>query len=247
MEIKYLETDRHYAIPYYARIPDEPQRIIIISHGFGSSKYSPTAQLMLNGLAEAGLGTLAFDFPAHGSSRAGVQALRVKNCMEDVADLETMLTTQYPQAEIGYFSSSFGAFINLLYISTHRHKGDRSFLRSAAVNMPSLFDREMTEAQRTELEETGQLVLDQEPPVTIPAGFLDDMKMYDLFSQYEPDETQIGMVHGDSDEVIEPKIAVAFSAYYEIPAAFIPGGTHHLDGEGMPEHILAMAEEFFRS
>lgn len=245
MEEKNLKTQRGYDIPYYENIPGDPKMIVIVSHGFGSSKDSQTAQMMLNGLPESGIGAIAFDFPAHGTSRSGVQALRVDNCIEDVADIEKMIEQAYPEAEIGYFSSSFGAFINLLYISSHEHKGTKSFLRSAAVNMPSLFDRTPTEREQKELDETGQVTLEQEPAVTIPKGFIEDMRSRDLFSEFVPDGTKIGMVHGNIDQVIDPKIAVAFSAYYEIPAAFIPGGTHNLNGEGMPEHVLELAKEFF--
>ncbi len=44
-----------------------------------------------------------------------------------------------PGARVVYFSSSFGAYLNLIYLSTRPHRGTRSFLRSAAVEMPLLF------------------------------------------------------------------------------------------------------------
>ena len=52
METKYIDSKHGYEIPYYIDIPTEAKRVIIISHGFGSSKDSPTAQMMLKGLPE---------------------------------------------------------------------------------------------------------------------------------------------------------------------------------------------------
>ena len=111
--------------------------------------------------------------------------------------------------------------------------------------MLSLFD-DLTPAQQEELKETGQVTVD-DPPVAVSQAFLDDLKENDLFSSFMPDGTKLGMVHGNEDKIIEPKIAVAFSAYYDVPAAFIPGGPHNLCGEGMPEQVFQMALEFFEN
>lgn len=59
-----------------------------------------------------------------------------------------------------YFSSSFGAYLNLIYLSTRPHRGTRSFLRSAAVEMPLLF-HSPTPEQAEELARQGFLMLDQ--------------------------------------------------------------------------------------
>ena len=245
METKYIDSKHGYEIPYYIDIPIEAKRVIIISHGFGSSKDSPTAQMMLKGLPEQGIGAVAFDFPTHGESKAAVADLRVDNCIDDVRVMEELVMKLQPKADIGYFSSSFGAYINLLFLGQGDHKGNKSFLRSAAVNMLSLFD-DLTPAQQEELKETGQVTVD-DPPVAVSQAFLDDLKENDLFSSFMPDGTKLGMVHGNEDKIIEPKIAVTFSAYYDVPAAFIPGGPHNLCGEGMPEQVFQMALEFFEN
>ena len=53
-----------------SKIPNNHKKIIIISHGFGSSINSPTAQMALQVFPSAGMGAVAFDFPGHGDSEA---------------------------------------------------------------------------------------------------------------------------------------------------------------------------------
>ena len=66
-------------------------------------------------------------------------ALSIRHCLDDLARAEARALELAPGARVVYFSSSFGAYLNLIYLSTRPHRGTRSFLRSAAVEMPLLF------------------------------------------------------------------------------------------------------------
>ena len=46
-------------------------RVVIVCHGFGSSKESPMVQALHRALPERGIGVWSFDFPAHGDSPMG--------------------------------------------------------------------------------------------------------------------------------------------------------------------------------
>jgi hypothetical protein len=54
--------------------------------------------------------------------------------------MEQIAAEKAPEAEICYFSSSFGAYITLIYLTTREHRGKKAFLRSAAVNMPDKYE-----------------------------------------------------------------------------------------------------------
>lgn len=100
-----------------------------------------------------------------------------------------------------YFSSSFGAYLNLIYLSTRPHRGTRSFLRSAAVEMPLLF-HSPTPEQAEELARQGFLMLDQGyvRPLKLTPAFLADLDAHDLFQLYRSGEERVCMIHGDEDQ-----------------------------------------------
>ena len=128
-----------YDIPCRHTIQGGESMVCLITHGFGSSKDSPPAQLLAGELPRHGIGTLALDLPAHGDSPVDGNALSIRHCLDDLARAEARALELAPGARVVYFSSSFGAYLNLIYLSTRPHRGTRSFLRSAAVEMPLLF------------------------------------------------------------------------------------------------------------
>ena len=128
-----------YDIPCRHTIQGGESMVCLITHGFGSSKDSPTAQLLAGELPRHGIGTLALDLPAHGDSPVDGDALSIRHCLDDLARAEARALELAPGARVVYFSSSFGAYLNLIYLSTRPHRGTRSFLRNAAVEMPLLF------------------------------------------------------------------------------------------------------------
>ena len=69
------------------------------------------AQAVAAALPRLGMGTVRFDFPAHGESPVWQEGLRVPYCIDDLETVEQAILAQDPTAEIAYFSSSFGAYI----------------------------------------------------------------------------------------------------------------------------------------
>ena len=166
---------RGYEIPCTFSIGRENTKVCVVAHGFGSSKESPTVQMLLKALPEQGIGVAAFDFPAHGESRVDGEYLRIPNCTADLADVEALARTLAPGAEITYFGSSFGAYTTLIYLSGLPGGGRRAFFRSAAVCMPALF-RRPTKAQAEAMERDGFLILGEDygcaRPLKLTQAFL---------------------------------------------------------------------------
>ena len=245
---KTIKSKHGYDIPCITNVSGNEKKVIIISHGFGSSKKSPTAQMIMNGIDHHEAGTLAYDFPAHGESPADGKYLTLKNCLDDLFSVEHFVHTKAPQAEIMYFSSSFGAYINLLYLSKRDPLGKRSFLRSAAVNMPELF-LYPTKKEKEQLDSLGYLMLDRgyEHPLMITKEFLDGLMKNDIFHSFTPvSGVSIAMVHGDMDECISFSKAKEFADKYGISLTVIKGGEHRLMTPGSPEKVLGLARDFFR-
>lgn len=236
-------------------IPEKAEKIVIAVHGFTSSKESPTVQLLMKRLPEKGLGVVGIDLPGHGMGSSLKEELRIGACLESVSAAEEHIASRFPEAEICYFASSFGAYITGIRISTEPHRGRKAFFRSPAVNMPSLFMRkDLTEEERAffrELDEKGfaERSFDLGRPVRITRGFIDDLKSHDLFSLFDPEKYghhSIAIARGEKDRVIDPAEAARFAAAFHIPETVFPGEGHSLsDDPGTPLLVADLAASLF--
>jgi pimeloyl-ACP methyl ester carboxylesterase len=241
-----LNSTGGYKIPCIHNLSGDEDMVCIVSHGFGSSKGSPTAQMMLEELPGNGIGAIAFDWPCHGESNAKDDRLRVAGCLDDLASVEGFAREFSPEAEIVYFSSSFGAYINLIYISLRPHLGTKSFLRSAAVNMPELFEN-IPPTEEAELKKYGYCTLDDgyARPLHITQGFLDDLKRHDLFKIYRTGDVDVRMIHGDSDETVSVLAALRFASQFDIPITVVGGGDHRLSSKEAVRKVLDESAMFY--
>lgn len=226
-------------------------KVVLIMHGFGSSKKSFTAEMLAERLPAAGIGTFAFDFPAHGESPAAGEQLTLANCLADMEAAEEEIKRLAPGAEIGYFGSSFGAYMTLLYLASaaerNRKTGKKAFLRSAAVEMPKLLPNKTPEGA-TSLAERGYLIADEDyqRPLKLTRRFFHELDANDVFQKYKAWTARLAMVHGGADEVASPEAAARFAEFAGAELTMIPGGDHSLSLPGMPERVLALALSFFR-
>lgn len=232
-------------------IPPGTQKFIIVSHGFGSSLNSPTSQTALKVFPENGFATIAFDWPGHGKSDSYEDELSVSNCIKYISTVEKNIINENPNAEIFYFSSSFGAFINAIYICTQPHRGRKSFFRSGAVNMPELF-KKIPKSKLRYLEKYGFVMLDEyTPPLKITSKFTEEMRKIDLIDLWTKSGygygTKFEMVHGEKDSTIDVAAAKKFATITSSKITVFPNGEHRLMDKGEPERVFALAVEFFKS
>lgn len=236
-----------YDIPCINNLVDNPKMVVIISHGFGSSKESPTAKAVVAALSEHKIGTCSFDFPAHGDSSVDGEKLRIDNCLNDLASVEDHVSKLQPNAEIGYFSSSFGAYINLIYLATCPHLGKKSFLRCAAVDMPGLFKKMILPEQYAQLETQGYTVMNDDyiRPLKIMKSFYDDLEGHDIFKLFCPNRTKLAMIHGDADETAPIEDARRFAKQFNINLTEVKGGDHRFTIPGGMDQVINAAILFF--
>jgi pimeloyl-ACP methyl ester carboxylesterase len=247
---EFISKERDYSVPCLYNINGHEKIVCIIVHGFGSSKTSVTAKMMLEELPPLGIGAIAFDLPAHGDSGVDGEFLRLDNCLMDLADVEAFAHILAPEAEIVYFASSFGAYVTLIYLAGGKQIGRRAFLRSAAVSMPRIINQEITPEQKLCLETKGEVLLDKEKygharQLKITQMFLDDLKHHDVFSLWHDSFAELCMIHGESDQTTPLSDTQAFSKMFHVPLILIPDGDHQLSVSGAPEKVLKQAAKFF--
>lgn len=251
METKYIKRENGYDIPVKENIRGDEKKIVIISHGLGSSKESPTATGVMDRAfrsRDISIGTVAYDFPCSGESPVSGDEFRIDYCIEDLKTVERYVRNRCSDSEICYFSSSFGAYITMLRLSSDPKPKAKAFLRSAAVNIPELFrPRAGREKELASLKEHGYFILDEDyfRPLRVPQSFLDQLEENTLDKKFVDGSAVYHMVHGENDEIVDPDKAVSFAKTHNIPITVIPRGDHQLSGPGMREKVLDIAFGFF--
>ena len=234
---KIILTKKHgHEIPCIAEFPDDMRKLVIVIHGYDSSKESQNATNLMRILPGKGFGVIAYDQPHHGSEQAAEEELTVENCLDSLACVEDYLAERFQMEErlqtaedsrqapeICYFGSSFGAYITCIYLATRPHRGRKAFLRCAAVNFPELA-----------LEEGA-----------------DDVELPDLFALYDqakPEDVQMAFAHGASDSTVKVEAAIEFTERFGYPLTIFPGEEHTIsDDPESPIKVAELAAELFDS
>lgn len=221
---KILLTKKNgHEIPCIAVLPENFGKLVIVIHGYDSSKESQNAANLMRILPGKGFGVIAYDQPHHGSEQAAEEELTVENCLDSLACVEDYLAERFPDKEICYFGSSFGAYITCIYLATRPHRGRKAFLRCAAVNFPELA-----------LEEGAE-----------------DVELPDLFALYDqakPEGVQMAFAHGASDSTVKVEAAIDFTERFGYPLTIFPGEEHTIsDDPKSPRKVAELAAELFDS
>ncbi len=250
-----IKKENGKAVSCVSEIPENHKGIVIAVHGFSSSKESSTVRLLLKRLPSHGYGVIGLDLPGHGSGESLKELLRIPGALDSIQAVENYIIINYPNSEVAYFASSFGAYLTAIYISTREHKGRKAFFRSAAVNMPELFIKENpTEKEKemlADLREKGYFDtnMDLNQSVRITRDMFDDLRQYDLFETFNPNrfgKHYIAMAHGADDNVIELAKAEEFAKRFNVPITVFPGEGHSLSNDPMtPQKVVDMAAELY--
>lgn len=242
-------------IPCLSEVPERPKAVAIMIHGFTSNKNCATAQLLFRRFPGRGIGVVTYDQPAHGNQEAREEQLRIKNCKESLECVEDYVSEHYPEAEIFYFASSFGAYVTGLYVSTRKHRGKKAFFRSAAVIMPELIlgpeGAEPDCQVMAELDEKGYIEPDLGlgDRIKIPRGFLEDLQennLFEIFDNVKYGKTDVELVHGGDDVVVPVRAAESFAEKFGFDITVMKGENHSICAEpASPDKVADLALDFY--
>ena len=253
---KFIITKKHGShVPCISKIPEGCKKIIIVIHGMCSSKESDNASYLMNFFPQRGIGVIAYDQPGHGDDEAKTEELRIESCLESLSCVEGYLNSEYPEAEICYFGSSFGGYILGLYLSKGLNSGSKAFMRCSAVIFPQMIlgdlDAEPDPEVMAELESKGYIEVDLgvEKPAKFTLGFFEDLKENDLMRIYDeqiPPNVKMCFVHGEKDPVVPVQAVQSFAEKHGYPITVIPGEGHSIsDRQESPATVARLAYELF--
>ena len=221
MEKFVLTKNNGYKIPCIAEFPADLKKVVIVIHGYDSSKESMNVENLMEILPPKGFGVMAYDQPNHGSEEAAEEGLSIEACVDSLAKVEEYVAERFPEKEVCYFGSSFGAYILGIFLTTRPHRGHKAFMRCAAVNFPEL-----------DLDERAKAI---EP-----------VDLYALFDKARPEGVEIAFAHGEKDSSVPVAAAIDFAERYGYPITVFPGEEHPIcTYPESPAKVAALAIELF--
>lgn len=230
-------------IPIIKNIHEGHRMLLLCLHGFAGDKESSVIAALMENLEEKGIGVMTFDWPLHEESDAADGALTVERCLEDL-DLVLAYLKQTSQLPISCFATSFGGYLATLYRNKHTDVFESLVLRSPALKMGSVFWGLMTDVERSRLLHGNTITMEFDRKMTIGNEFYDSLCRNDAFIQSPPRPSQIMIIQGDKDPVVNPADTVSYAKKHGIKLVIFEGSDHVYKKLGEKERIVTYATQF---
>ena len=246
-ESKVKSIRDYYYIPCIYNFPDDMKRVIIAIHGFGSTKRSEAIIKLMEKLDKHNIGVIALDLPAHGDSTEDGEYLTIDNCIADINSVEEYLNKNYKGVDIGFFASSFGAYLTLLKLNRGEKLYNKVVLRCPAISMAKIFEKTLLIEKMTleEFKKQGHIQEGFARRFNVTYSMYEDLLENDVLNKYNSNNN-ILIIHGTKDEVApisdSIKLQEKFSKYIKLDK--IEGANHRFQEEGKLDKVIEIATEY---
>ena len=179
------------------------KKVIIAIHGFGSNKESSTITALSAVLKENNIGLIAFDLPTHGECKYNYKKLRINACLKRIKSVEKYLRGIF-SGEIGFFASSFGAYLTMLYLEKYKGKYSDIILRAPALNMVKPLTNNLektTTIQDFKKNKKATVVTKKE--IYVSYNFYVDLLKNNIFDKTAMITNTINIIYGTKDITID--------------------------------------------
>ena len=187
-------------MPVWLDEPSAPGRgLVILCHGFMSSKASRTNQTLTEKLVARGISACRFDFFGHGDDKRPFEEITLTACIRQIAAVVDWAASQNRHKRIGLMGSSFGGLAALLAAS-RRPEIDRIGLKCPVSDYPPIWRTRLGEAGMADWRARGRLAfLTPEGRARLRYTFFDDLLRHDAYRAAADIGAPVLIVHGDAD------------------------------------------------
>jgi len=178
--------------------PAGSESIVLLCHGFMSSKESQTNRLLSEKLLSKEIATCRFDFHGHGEHKAPFQEITLSLCLKQIdAVLSWVLKNGY--SRMGMLGSSFGGLTAILSAAKHPEITTVA-LKCPVSDYPPIWRGLLGEAGMKNWQADGLLSFaTPEGRARLNYAFYDDLLNYDTYQEAIAIKAPVLIVHGDAD------------------------------------------------
>ncbi|OGM60230.1 hypothetical protein A2892_04270 [Candidatus Woesebacteria bacterium RIFCSPLOWO2_01_FULL_39_10b] len=224
---------------------DKSRPIVIMAHGFSTSKNSDTYVSLSKNLDSHKISSFRFDFYGHGESEGKFEDVTVSEAVDDILQAIKYLKKQ-GYKKIGLMGGSFGGIASIMAAS----KSEKLYLLVLKSPVSNYLEKEMETKSEKELEDWKNLGYRNYESgdgrkLKLNYTFYEDFKNNDGFKAAPRIKTPTLIVHGDKDETVPYSQSVKTSKLIPNCKLYtVKGANHHYDGEGLKEAALRVMTKF---
>ena len=181
---------------------EEPRGVVVLCHGFLSSKQSNTNRRLTELLVPQQVSTFSFDWFGMGESGGSFSDISVGRCCDQLEQALAFIEQQGYQ-RVGLVGSSFGGYISILVAGQYPQLFALG-LKCPVPDFPALLRMEFGDEGMRHWEKTGTIpnVTGGDKPIALRYDFYKDCLNHDAYRSAESINSPTLIVHGDRDELI---------------------------------------------
>ena len=224
----------------------EFDRVVICTHGFGSSKdvanITRFAEKYLDKHGEDAV--IAFDWPCHGKD--GRKKLEISDCMEYMKLVVNYAKETLHAAEIFCYSVSFGGYLTLLYMHQSGNPFTKVALRAPGIRMHDLMLKNVKDTDRDKLAKGKEVEIGFERKMKVDHTLFDalaegDVRKYEYFDWAD----SMLIIHGTADEMVPIEDSKEFCENNVIEFVPVEGADHPFRNPKLMDTAIHTVVEFF--
>ena len=223
------------------------ERVILCCHGFAGSKDSASVKKLAEKLlpSHKTAAVLSFDWPCHGEDRS--PKLTLDGCDLYLRTVADCIRSRWGDVPVDVSAVSFGAYLALRYLRECGDPFDKVLLRSPAIPMYEVLTGTLMDKDGLQkLQKTKSALVGFDTKVKITAGFVDELKGYDLMQKdFSSCADKLCIVHGTKDEIVPFDAVSAFADKNGIPLLAIENADHRFLEPSLFSRAVDAAELHF--
>ncbi|MBD3313319.1 alpha/beta fold hydrolase [Candidatus Woesearchaeota archaeon] len=222
--------------------------LVVLCHGFTSSKDSATYPLMAEKLYDSGILSLRFDFYGHGESEGRFEDITITEGTEEVISAIDFVKTLEYAGNIALFGTSFGGLCATLAASRFNTITALG-LKAPASDMIDNRRKHLGEEGYDEWKQMGVAEFNNHSGIVVKLNysFAEDGEKINAFEEARKISCTTLIVHGDNDLSVPLQQSERLAkGIKNVKLEIIEGANHHFDRPGEKEKINMMFVKFFK-
>lgn len=221
--------------------------VAICTHGFGGNKENHSAAKFAQQYITKykGCGVIVFDWPCHGADA------RKKMVLDEYLTY-LQLVVDYAKKELGAeelfnYSTSFGAYLTLVYIHKSGNPFQKIALRSPGIHMYQLMLNNLTPDDLSKVEKGKEISVGYERKMKLDKTFLEDLKANDVRQwEYFDWADDMLLLHGTKDKLAPLEDAKTFAENNVIEFIPVENANHTFSDPKTSDFAAHTIVEFFK-
>lgn len=230
---------------FYDKDPHAAENVVLILHGFGSSKDLKSNSKFGERLTAKykNYAAIAFDFPAHGTDAR--KKLSVAECLTYIELVVAYAKETLNAKHVYAYGTSFGGYLVLKYIAERENPFEKIALRAPALQIYHSLSSRLSEDERHKISKGKEIMFGFERKMKVGKTFFDELQQGDILQyNYLDYADQMLIVHGTEDEMVDLSISQTFADENVIELIAIEGADHPFSNPKLMDLAIGKIVDF---